>query len=274
LARKLCLRGESIEEPGKIMHTVLFVDDEPWVIIDILHSIPWEKLGFKVIGHYDKPREAKEVILAQKPRLVFVDINMPVMNGFELIRACREEGSDSAFVILSGYSDFEFAKQAIKAAVLDYCLKPVNPVSMIAVLEDIRQQLDERESVQRAEEAADRETINAPPISDERFGHILAYVRSNFNTKLLLREIADEFGLSKNYICFLFKKHTGTTFSNYITAVRIEKSKELLETTELPLYVIAEHTGFMDRYYFTRVFKSACGVPPHKYRVMMKNRGP
>jgi YesN/AraC family two-component response regulator len=254
------------------MYTVLFVDDEPWVIIDILHSIPWEKLGFEVIGHYDKPRKAKGVILAQKPHLVFVDINMPVMNGFELIRACREAGSDSAFVILSAYSDFEFAKQAIKAAVLDYCLKPVNPVAMIAVLEDIRAQLDERESVKKAEEAADRENAGVPPLSNERFGHILQYVRSNFNTKLLLQEIADEFSLSKNYICFLFKKHTGGTFSNYITAQRIERSKELLETTELPLYAIAEDAGFMDSYYFNRVFKSACGVPPHKYRVMMKTR--
>jgi YesN/AraC family two-component response regulator len=254
------------------MHSVLFVDDEPWVIVDILHSIPWEKLGFEVIGHYDKPREAKDAILAQKPQLVFVDINMPVMNGFELIRRCREEGSDSAFVILSAYSDFEFAKQAIKAAVLDYCLKPVNPASMIAVLEDIRTQLDERESVKRAEEAADRENAGVPPFSNERFGHILEYVASNFNTKLLLQEIADKFSLSKNYICFLFKKHTGDTFSSYITALRIERSKELLETTELPLYIIAENTGFMDSYYFNRVFKSACGVPPHKYRVMMKNR--
>jgi two-component system response regulator YesN len=254
------------------VYTVIFVDDEPWVIIDILHSIPWAKLGFEVIGHYDKPREAKEVILTQKPHLVFVDINMPVMNGFELIRRCREEGSDAAFVILSAYSDFEFAKQAIKAAVLDYCLKPVNPAAMAAVLDDIRKQLDERESVKRAEEAAEKENADVPAASNERFGHILEYVKSNFNTKLLLREIAEEFAFSKNYICFLFKKYTGNTFSAYITALRVEKSKELLETTELPLYDIAERTGFMDSYYFNRVFKSACGVPPHKYRVMMKSR--
>jgi two-component system response regulator YesN len=254
------------------MYTVLFVDDEPWVIIDILHSIPWGKFGFEVIGHYDKPREAKEAILAQKPHLVFVDINMPVMNGFELIRACRAEGCDSAFVILSAYSDFEFAKQAIKAAVLDYCLKPVNPVSMTAVLEDIRKQLDERESVKKAEEAADLENLDVPVVSNERFDQILKYVRSNFNTKLLLQEIADKFGFSKNYICFLFKKYTEHTFSNYVTAIRIEKSKELLKTTKLPLYVIAENTGFMDYYYFNRVFKSACGMPPHKYRIMMKDK--
>jgi YesN/AraC family two-component response regulator len=256
------------------MYSVLFVDDEPWVIIDILHSIPWEKLGYQVIGYHDKPREAKEVILDKKPHLVFVDINMPVMNGFELIRTCRKEGGDSAFVILSAYSDFEFAKQAIKAAVLDYCLKPVNPASMIAVLEDIRKQLDERESVKKAEEAADRESAGIPPISNERFGHILEYVAAHFNTKLLLQEIADKFNLSKNYICFLFKKHTQNTFSNYITTLRVEKSKKLLETTDLPLYIIAEDAGFMDSYYFNRVFKAACGVPPHKYRVMMKNRAP
>jgi YesN/AraC family two-component response regulator len=137
------------------MYKVLFVDDEPWVIIDILHSIPWARLGFEVIGHYENPREAKAVILETKPQLAFVDINMPVMNGFELIRQCREEGSESAFVILSAYSDFEFAKQAIKAAVLDYCLKPVNPVALIKTLEEIRKQLDEKEAIRAAEAEAE-----------------------------------------------------------------------------------------------------------------------
>jgi two-component system response regulator YesN len=257
------------------VYKVLFVDDEPWAIIDILHSIRWENSGFEVIGHYEKPREAKGVILSEKPHLVFVDINMPVMNGFELIRQCREDGSEAAFVILSAYSDFEFAKQAIKAAVLDYCLKPVNPAALTKMLEEIKAQLDEKEAIKNAEEEAEKkirsEAPNAP-VTDERFSRILDYVKNHFKEKLLLQELAEQFAFNRNYICYLFKKNTGNTFSNYIIRLRIEKSKEFLETTNLPLRVIAEETGFMDCYYFNKVFKTTCGIPPHKYRVQIKNK--
>jgi two-component system response regulator YesN len=271
------------------MYTVLFVDDEPWVIVDILHSIPWEKLGFKVIGHYEKPREAKGVILSQKPHIVFVDINMPVMNGFELIRQCREEGYEGAFIILSAYSDFEFAKQAIKAAVLDYCLKPVNPEAMIKVLEETKIHLDEKEAVRLAEHEAEASPSGVPDgapsgapsgdeeyisYSEERFNRVLDYVKSHFNTRLLLSELAEQFSFSKNYICFLFKKYTHTTFSNYITHIKIEKAKQLLEHTDMPLQLIAQETGFMDVYYFGRVFKIASGVPPHRYRIQAKSKNP
>jgi YesN/AraC family two-component response regulator len=249
-------------------YKVLFADDEPWVIIDILHSIPWGKLGFDVIGHYEKPRQAKEAILAEKPHLAFVDINMPVMNGFELIRQCREEGSDTAFVILSAYSDFEFAKQAIRAAVLDYCLKPVNPGAMIEMLEEIKCRLHEKEAARQGEEEAEKQNPGAAyvPENEERFNRILSYIKSNYQKKLSLPGLAEQFAFNKNYICYLFKKFTGSTFSHYIINLRIEKSKRLLETTSFPLRVIAEETGFIDTYYFSRVFKSVCGVPPHTYR--------
>lgn len=198
---------------------------------------------------------------------------MPVMNGFELIRRCREEGCGASFVILSGYSDFEFAKQAIREEVLDYCLKPVDPAAMIKTLNYIRLRLDKQES---GETAAAEKSGNSPedtvyvPENEERFNRILLYIKSHYNTKLSLRELSEQFFLNKNYICSLFKKFTGNTFSNYLVNLRIEKSKELLRTTNIPLQLIAEKTGFMDIYYFSKVFKSMSGIPPHKYRVQIQ----
>jgi YesN/AraC family two-component response regulator len=202
---------------------------------------------------------------------------MPVMNGFELIRQCREEGYEGAFIILSAYSDFEFAKQAIKAAVLDYCLKPVNPEAMIKVLEETRIHLAETEAEASPDSApsdasgGDEEYIS---YSEERFNRVLDYVKSHFNTRLLLSELAEQFSFSKNYICFLFKKYTHTTFSNYITHIKIEKAKQLLEHTDMPLQLIAQETGFMDVYYFGRVFKITSGIPPHRYRIQAKSKNP
>jgi YesN/AraC family two-component response regulator len=79
--------------------------------------------------------------------------------------------------------------------------------------------------------------------------------------------LAERFCFNKNYICSLFKKYTGGTFSWYILKLRIDESKKLLESTNLPLRIIAAETGFSDNCYFNRVFKAICGIPPHHYRL-------
>lgn len=246
------------------MHTVMFVDDEPWAVIDIMHSIPWNALGFSTANYYEKPREALEAIVREKPDLVFTDIRMPVMDGFELIRQCREAGSESDFIILSSYSDFELAQQAIRSAVLDYCLKPVNPEALTEMLREISLRLDDKKAAD-SDLAPEWET---PELSaaGEQFERILDYIKANFHNKLLLHQIATQFNFNKNYICYLFKKHAGTTFTTYLTGLRIGEAKRLLRGTELTLGEIAARTGFMDYYYFNRVFKAECGITPSRYR--------
>ena len=257
------------------MYKVLFVDDEPWVIIDLLHNIQWKKLGFDVIGHYERALEAKAVILSENPNLVFVDINMPVLNGFDLIRQCREAGSSAEFIILSAYSDFEFAKEAIKAEVLDYCLKPVNPDSMISTLKEIQSRLD-RKKITKTDDTSVPEALSDDygyiPDSEARFNRIMDFIKNQYNSQLSLSKLGNRFSLNKNYICYLFKKYTGSTFSKYLATIRVEKSKQMLESSDIPIQIIAEKTGFADAYYFNKVFKSVCGIPPHKYRMLVKNR--
>jgi two-component system response regulator YesN len=251
----------------------MFVDDEPWVIIGIINNVPWEKLGFEVAGYYNKSREAKEAILSTGPHIVFVDISMPVMNGLELIHQCRQEGSDAGFVILTAYPDFEFAREAIRESVLDYCLKPIHPSALINTLERVKTILEQREQKKdppdRKNKAAEipRGQPKYVPENEKRFNRIIGYINSHYAEKISLRDLANEFCFNKNYICSLFKKYTGNTFSHYILNRRIDESKKLLESTNLPLRIIAEETGFSDDGYFNRVFKAICGVPPHQYRL-------
>jgi two-component system response regulator YesN len=250
------------------MYKVLFVDDEPWVIIDILHSIPWRKLGFEVISHYEKAAEACEAVLSKKPDLVFVDIQMPVMNGFEFINHCQKKGSKANFIILSAHSDFHLAQKAIRASVLDYCLKPVNPPVLIRTLEDIRTRLDQawltETKIPVKPESTDK-PVNIPP-NEQRFKNILDFIKANFREKISLRQLSEKFYFNDHYICDLFRRFTNTTFANYLTGIRIEEAKKLLETTYLPLRVIAEELCFSDTAYFSRTFKRFCGMAPSEYR--------
>jgi len=248
------------------MYKVIFVDDEPWAVIDIMHTISWEQSGFSVAGYYEKPREAFRYIIENQPDLVFTDIRMPVWDGFELIRQCREAGSEAEFVILSSYSDFVLAKQAIRSAVLDYCLKPVNPEVLVKLLGELRLILDDKRIALESSYASEGEAPPGGPESPEHFDGILAFIRKNYQNKLLLTQLAERFNFNKNYICYLFKKYTNGTFTAYLTGVRINEAKRLLRSSGLSQGEIAEKTGFMDYYYFNKVFKSECGVTPYQYR--------
>ena len=91
-------------------------------------------------------------------------------------------------------------------------------------------------------------------------------IREKCGGNISLKSLADEFYLTSNYICLLFKKETGETFNTYLTKVRIKKAKELLEDPVLKIYEIAEKVGYSDSDYFTRKFKKLIGMTPSEYR--------
>ncbi|GAB2701307.1 helix-turn-helix domain-containing protein [Paenibacillus thermoaerophilus] len=102
---------------------------------------------------------------------------------------------------------------------------------------------------------------------DETVGKIMAIVREKYmRQELSLDSIADELGLSAAYIGRLFKKHTMNTILNYIIEVRMEKARELLLATNLPVGDIAERTGFSNSPYFYKAFKKINGVTPADFR--------
>jgi len=107
------------------VYSVLLVDDEPRALSGIRRTFPWEPHGFRVALETTDPAEALRALRRGGFDLAFVDIRMPEMSGLELIRAARTEGLRTEFVLVSGYAEFEFARDALRQGVLDYCLKPI-----------------------------------------------------------------------------------------------------------------------------------------------------
>lgn len=92
------------------------------------------------------------------------------------------------------------------------------------------------------------------------------YIHKNYRDDLTLNDVASHVFLNGNYFSTLFKQKTGTTFRNYLRNFRIEKSKELLTTTNLRIYEIALEVGYNEHSHFVRAFKSVTGVSPGQYR--------
>lgn len=140
------------------MFKAVFVDDEIWALKGLSKMFDWESLGFRVVGEFTKSTEALKVILENKPDVVFVDIRMPVISGIELMKKAREHGLKTEFIIVSGFSEFEYAREAIKYGAFDYCLKPVETAGMKTLVDRLIPHLRkkrEQESLSLYEELAE-----------------------------------------------------------------------------------------------------------------------
>lgn len=127
---------------GSCVYKVLLVDDEILVREAISKKIQWNKLGFELAGDCEDGREAIDFIEKNAVDLVLTDICMPHVDGMELSRYLHEHHPEITIVVFSGYSDFEYAKQAIQYKVAEYILKPVTARELTEVLSRLKTTLD------------------------------------------------------------------------------------------------------------------------------------
>lgn len=122
---------------GELQMKVLIVDDEMKVCQLIFHLVDWNDYGMEVVGMVNDGREAFRLIREKEPDIVITDIRMPGLDGIELVEKVLEERRETYFVIVSGYSQFEYARQAVKLGVEDYLLKPIKKKELQTVLNKI-----------------------------------------------------------------------------------------------------------------------------------------
>lgn len=125
------------------MYRVLLVDDEIWSLEGIRKLFEWEKMGFTVMAQVTDASEAWEIIRRSEPDVVFTDIRMPEITGLELLNRSRAIGSASEFVIVSGFGEFEYAREALRHGAFDYQLKPIDRDDAGRLLEKLRRKLDQ-----------------------------------------------------------------------------------------------------------------------------------
>lgn len=125
-------------------YKVLLVDDEEEVIDVIEHKIDWDELGFDVIGQAHNGVKALEIAEKEQPDLVITDIKMPYMDGLELARRLRDENPGVRIMILTGFDEFEYAREAVHLEVEEYVLKPVNSNELSECLRRLKENLDKQ----------------------------------------------------------------------------------------------------------------------------------
>lgn len=358
--------------------SVLVVDDEKMPREILRERLPWEELGVDRVDAAEDGAEALELARLHRPDIIISDVKMPRMNGLELAGAVREIYPECQFIFLSGYTDKEYLKGAIKLRAASYVEKPIDLEEITAVLREVTAELKKRDrpdpnlvfyrgedgdlstpsngevyvyekalfaalgnlirhkrkteameltarlyrQIRRCEgtqpevvrniycqivfallSAAESRHITA--VTEQ--GDYLLYTAAKQPTLFLLWQalteamqtyfqavesnaqdlvtrvdeyleahlsdidftvqgMASDLGFVHTYLCSAYKKNSGRTVNQKLTALRMERAKILLADPSRKLYEVAHAVGYADGKYFVKLFTKEVGIPPRLYR--------
>lgn len=112
------------------MWKLMIADDEPRIRNGLCKTLPWADMGIEVVAEAENGKEALEIAASACPDLMFVDINMPFMNGLELIEKLHDQNPNCLVIVISGHDEFSYAQQAVRLNAFDYLLKPVQKMEL------------------------------------------------------------------------------------------------------------------------------------------------
>ncbi|MFR3290178.1 MAG: response regulator [Lachnospiraceae bacterium] len=133
---------DRVQMSAKPLYTVIVADDEDELREAVCTMIPWQELGFCLVGNASNGLDALQLVEKLEPDLLLTDIRMPFISGIELARQVREVRPATNIAFLSGHDDFEYAKQAIQYNIISYMLKPLTMEGLGAELQNIRRKID------------------------------------------------------------------------------------------------------------------------------------
>ena len=152
-------------------------------------------------------------------------------------------------VIVSGYSDFEFAQRAIELGVYRYLTKPTDTEELEAIINTL---------------GASDSTSTLPPVKIVR--KVIRYIESNYMNDITLNELAKLVLVTPSHLSRRFSETIGQSPTEYLMQYRLKEAKLLLRNTQELIQEIACRVGYQDAKYFTRVFKKNGGMTPKNYR--------
>ncbi|BAD74267.1 two-component response regulator (plasmid) [Geobacillus kaustophilus HTA426] len=249
------------------MSDLLIIDSDDKARIDIRKKIEDSPFHYLNIHEASMAREGLQLIKQIQPCVIIMDISLKDEDGISFGKSVIQLYPAIRILIVSHLQMFEIVQSAINAGFSGYYLKPISRTELLSGLERIlTPSLDTMKTKANQHYGKGMESIDlANPIESA-----LRYIQDNYHLPLTLNEVASMVYLSQSHFSRLFKSATGMTFVEYLTQVRIQKSKYLLKMSSLPIDVIAHKTGFSNASYFATTFKRLEGKTPTEYRELLQ----
>lgn len=229
------------------MIKTIIVDDEPMVAEIIRYFVKKGDLPLDIVGTADNGIIAEELIRKYQPDLVFLDIQMPMKNGFEVMR----DQPDTKYVIVTAFDTFDYAQRALRLGAMDILLKPID-------YEQLKQ------SVSRV--------VGWNFTANDTVNDIVEYINHHYAEDISLTDLSEQFFLTSSHIARLFKKYMGESVINYVNRVRIDSAKVLLDKG-MSVKNVSEAVGYHSLNNFYKHFRKLTETTPAAYCSRKGNRG-
>ncbi|MCP1110544.1 response regulator transcription factor [Ohessyouella blattaphilus] len=253
---------------------LLIADDEK-AIRQGMMSLPWEDIGINQVFEAENGIQAKAVLHEKVVDIVISDIKMPGMTGLELAEYIKEYDLDTVIILLTGFSDFCYAQEAIRYNVVDYMLKPLRPRDIMNTVARSGERLKQIRYQEKVVRQYEREA-DSVDLSNQIRHHfrdtnpqtkmILQDMSKNFTQDISLNSMAEKYHFSVAYLSRMIRKETGFSFSEMLVSMRLTEAVQQLEDEKVKIGQVAEKSGFSDYRYFSQVFKKTLGCSPGEYR--------
>jgi YesN/AraC family two-component response regulator len=274
------------------MLKMLIVEDERAAREGLVDFWDWNSLDIEIVGAACDGIEGLELAQSLRPDIIITDIKMPVLHGLDMSKQIKEFLPNVKIIILSGYDDFKFAKEAIGFGANEYILKPVEEEGMLLAINKvimeckrekdrtewenkIKYRLEETFGAAKAKLLVDFKEGNLinnqkKNSKEENIANkVIKLIEEKYMEEICLKTIAAEVYLSPNYLGNIFKKAVGKTFNEYLCEYRMQKAKELLSKSNKKVCAVAQEVGIPNISYFCILFKNAYGIAPGEFQNMI-----
>ena len=249
------------------MLDIIVVEDEAPIRDWIAYTISNISNEFNVLASASNGKEAYELALNLKPKVIISDIKMPIMGGIELTKKIKEVFPDIYVILLTNYAEFSYAKEAISCGVYEYLVKSdIRPKELKEILDKVN------ESVKELEKNKISRLQKESTLSESKDGYSktikksIDYIHQNYKQHISLQDISNYIFLSHEYFSRLFKEEVGENFSSYLTNYRMKKAESLIKNTDMKISQIAIEVGYTNASYFSRSYKKFKGISPEDDR--------
>lgn len=243
---------------------IVIAEDEPLLLRTLARQIRETDPLFRVVMAAPDGESALRFLHdRQVPDILITDIHMPVLDGIGLIHAVERAYPAVKKIVISGYGEFEYARQALKMNVIDYMLKPVKKKD----LEDLLSRLKIRIAGERSAVKSLSPLSNRQYTAEEIVKSVEEFIKANYAGDIRLEEVAKRFNINAPHLSKIFLKYAGESPSKYMMSLRMNEAKHLLSLkNELTVKEVGEAVGYPDPFYFSRIFKQFTGMTPTAYK--------
>lgn len=261
------------------MYRVLIADDENKIRNVLKALIHWKELGLELACECTNGDELLEKLERIPADIILTDMQMPGVSGVELLRCLRQLYPYLPIIVVSGYDDFKYTKQAIISNAVDYILKPVDEDELNEALLKARKTAEERRDALIDEDGeewlypvlaryfsdADEKEKNIRRNDKKNLSlAVKKYLEENLSAHITLADLEGKFYLNKEYISRVFKNAYGVTIFDYVDHLKIREANKMLFRGE-QVKEIVQVLNYYDESHFYKKYKKIMGISPSDY---------